>query len=320
MKRALAIVCMLAAPAIAEPDKRASDPEKHPVSGVVEHARVELVPPGRPFKQLVVENPLGDVRIEGYDGRGLMIETQKHAPDADTLDRLRVSLIPNPDGTVRIATTADGSPEMQRVARSQVRIDLIIHAPRDMRVEAMVSAGKLAVVNMDAGGELDTSSGTIDVRNVSGGVLTHSVSGATSLAQVFGSVDAQTMSSNVDLDTISGDRLVASATKGRIAGRRVRSRDIELTTTDGKIMLEAEAALSGHLVVSSLYGDVEVKLHRHGAVIVRARGSRVDLGTQTPAPTNGWVQDTFGQVDGRMRPALVELRSRWGAVQLTVVQ
>lgn len=307
MKRALAILCVIAAPALAEPEKR----------GVIEHARVELVPPGQPFKQLVIDNPLGDVRVEGYDGHALMIETTKHAPDDDTLERLRVSLVPNPDGTVRIATTADSGHEIRPVSRTQVRIDLIIRAPRDMRVEAAVSTGKLQVVNMDAGGELDTSSGAIDVRNVSGEVLTHSVSGATSLAQVFGSVDAQTVSSNVDLDTISGDRLVASANKGRIAGRRVRSRDIELTTTDGKIMLEAEAALRGHLVVSTLRGDLEIKLRRHGAVTVRAHGTKIDLGATTTAQADGWVQGTFGQGD---YPALVELRSRWGSVQLTVFQ
>ena len=320
MKRLLALpialLAALSATAVAQPEH--ATPERGaPSRGVIEHSRVELAPAGQAFKQLVVDNPLGDVRIEGYDGHGLMIETHKHAPDDDTLERLRVTLVSNPDGTVRIATSADGGPELRKIARSQVQIDLVIHAPRNVRFEAMVSAGKLGVVNMDAGGELDTSSGPIDVVNVQGELLTHSISGATSLAQVFGSVDAQTISSNVDLDSITGDRLVASATKGRIAGRRVLSRDVELTTTDGKIMLETEASLRGHLVVSSLRGDIEIKLRRHGAVRVRARGAKVDLGTPIAAQSDGWVQDTFGQGD---HPALVELRSRWGSVRLTVVE
>ena len=320
MKRLLALpialLAALSATAVAQPEH--GTPERGaPSRGVIEHSRVELAPAGQAFKQLVVDNPLGDVRIEGYDGHGLMIETHKHAPDDDTLERLRVTLVSNPDGTVRIATSADGGPELRKIARSQVQIDLVIHAPRNVRFEAMVSAGKLGVVNMDAGGELDTSSGPIDVVNVQGELLTHSISGATSLAQVFGSVDAQTISSNVDLDSITGDRLVASATKGRIAGRRVLSRDVELTTTDGKIMLETEASLRGHLVVSSLRGDIEIKLRRHGAVRVRARGAKVDLGTPIAAQSDGWVQDTFGQGD---HPALVELRSRWGSVRLTVVE
>jgi DUF4097 and DUF4098 domain-containing protein YvlB len=146
-----------------------------------------------------------------------------------------VSLVPNPDGTVRITTTADG---------------------------AAVSSGKLDVVDMDAGGELDTASGPISVKNVAGELSTSSVTGKTSLVQVFGSVDAQTIASDVSLDTVGGERLIASANRGSIAGRRVRARTVELTTTNGRIDLEGEAALRGRIAVSSLGGDVDVRL-RH---------------------------------------------------------
>src|SRR6185295_494026 len=108
------------------------------------------------------------------------------------------------------------------------------------------------------------------------------------LAQVFGSVDAQTLSSDVDLDTIGGERLIASVHRGKIDGRRVRARDVELTTTDGRIMLEAEAALRGHLVVSSFRGDVDVQLRRHGTVVVRAHGTKVDLGAMARPLLGGW--------------------------------
>lgn len=302
------VVCLLCAPALAEP-----------TTGSSEHARLELAPAGHAFKALQIENPLGDIKVEGYDGNAIMIETVKHAPDDEALERLRVSLVPNPDGTVRITTTADKPPEARPVARSAVRIDLVIRAPRNAHVDATVAAGKLEVVNMDGGGELDSASGPLSVKNVQGELYTHTVSGATTLAQVFGSVDAATISADMDLDTIAGEKLIASANKGRIAGRRVRAREVELTTTEGRIMLEAEAALHGRLVVSSLRGDVEVHLHRHGPLVLRARGTKVDLGQQQtvhPQP-NGWSETTIGQGD---QPALVELRSTYGMVQFTVVE
>jgi hypothetical protein len=295
------VACALVAPAAAEPGSVAKD------GGVIEHSRVDVAPAGHAFTHISIDNPLGDVRVEGYDGTAIRIETRKHAPDEDTLDRLRVSLVPNPDGTVRITTTADASRELPPVASSAVRIDLIVRAPRDARVEAAVAAGRLEVEAMDAGGELDAASGPISVKNVSGELWTHSVSGATSLAQVFGSIDAATVSADVDLDTIGGDKLVASANHGRIAGRRVRSRDVELTTTDGNIVLEAEATLHGRISVASLRGDVDVRLHRHGAVVVRARGTKVDLlGAVARDTPDGWKQATLGVGDN---PALVELRS-----------
>jgi len=301
--RSLALVCALAAPAVAQP--------------VVEHSKVDVAPAGHAFKQLSIDNPLGDVRIEGYDGTAIRIESFKHAPDEETLDRLRVSLVPNPDGTVRITTAADRSPEARPVQRGAVRIDLIVHAPREARIDAAASAGKLEVVNMDAGGELDTASGAISVDNVHGELWTHSVSGATTLSTVFGSVDASTVTADVKLDGIDGEKLIASAHRGTINGRRVRAREIELTTTEGLIQLEAEAALHGHLVVASRHGDVDVKLHHHGGggILVRARGTRVDLGSPGQMQPDGWVQKSFGKCDA---PALVLLRTELGNVQLTV--
>ncbi len=289
-------------------------------TGVNERSRLEVAPSGHAFTHLVVDNPLGNVTVEGYDGTSIHIETHKHAPDEDTLDRLRVSLVPGADGTVRITSTADGGREVKPVARGAVRVDMLIRAPRDAHVEAAASAGKLDIANLDAGGDLDTASGPISVCNVAGEVFTHSVTGSTRLQQVFGSVDAQAISADVDLDTINGDRLIATVDRGSIAGRRVRSRDIQLTTTDGRIQLEAEIALHGQLVAASLGGDVDVHVHRHGALVVRARGGKIDLGSAgVPAAlADGWRQIAFGSVDAST--AMVELRSQHGNVQFVILE
>jgi DUF4097 and DUF4098 domain-containing protein YvlB len=246
-----------------------------------------------------------------------MIETHKHAPDDEALDRLRVSLVPDPDGTVRITTAADPSPEGRARARSAVAVDIIIRAPRDARIDASVGSGKLEVVDMDGGGELDSASGAISVRNISGDLYTHSLSGRMSLTQVFGPLDAATVSSDLELDTIGGQKLVASANQGKIAGRRVRARDVELTTTNGNISLEGESVLHGHIIVSSLRGDVDVKLRRHGGLVVRAYATKIDLGMSPQMQPNGWSQVAFGQAQD---PAIVELRSIHGTVRFAIVQ
>lgn len=288
-------------------------------TGASESSGLDLSPSGHPFTHLVVDNPLGNVTVEGYDGTAIHIETRKHAPDDDTLERLRVSLIPSADGTVRITSTADGGREVRPVARGAVRVDLFIRAPRNAHVEAAASAGKLDIANLDAGGDLDTASGPISVCNVSGEVFTHSLTGATRLQQVFGSVDAQAVQADVDLDTITGERLVATVDRGSIAGRRVRSRTVQLTTTDGRIRLEAEVALHGRVSAASLGGDVEVRLHRHGGVIVRAQGAKVDFGALgVPVVlADGWRQIALGAADAA---AMVELRSQHGNVQFVIVE
>lgn len=313
--RALVLVAALGGVAFADTAKQADAPAAKKAD-VIEKSRVEVQPAGVPFKQLAIENPLGDIRVEGHDGTSILIETHKRAPDEESLDRLRVSLVPNTDGTVRIATTADKGLDGHTVGKNAVAIDLVIRAPRNARVDAVVGTGKLDVLNMDGGGELESASGQITVRNVQGELYTHSVSGRLSLTQVFGSLDASTVSSDLDLDSIQGQKLIASANQGKIAGRRVRAREVELTTTHGSIAFEGEASLRGRIVVSSLHGDVDVKIRRAGALLVRARGTKVDLGAQAQTQ-NGWAQVAFGQ---QQDPAIVELVSQHGIVRFAIVQ
>jgi hypothetical protein len=128
------------------------------------------------------------------------------------------------------------------------------------------------------------------------------------------------VSSDLDIDSVQGDKLVASANQGKIAGRRVRARDIEMTTTRGNIFLEAEASLRGRVFVSSLHGDVDVKLRRVGAVLVRSRGTKIDWGAlakNAQSLQTGWAQVALGQGQD---PAIVELRSHHGTVRFTFVQ
>lgn len=312
MRSVLLALCALTGLAVADP--------KPAVNG----GTVEVAPAGHAITHVAIDNPLGDVHIIGYAGKTLKIEPHKQAPDDEAMDRLRVSLVANPDGSVRISTTVDGDRESRPLSRSNVRIDLIIHAPHDATFDASVSAGKLVVEHMDSGGELDTTSGPISVYNVAGKLLTHSLSGVTELKTVFGSVDVQSVGADVDLDTINGERVVASAGKGKISVRKVHARDVELTTTDGRIVLEAEAALRGRLVVSSLRGDIDVRLRRkgavNGAVNVRARGNHVEFGSLPVTHVDGWTTAALGHVDAHEVAASIELRSRYANVQFSIIE
>jgi DUF4097 and DUF4098 domain-containing protein YvlB len=148
------------------------------------------------------------------------------------------------------------------------------------------------------------------------------VSGPTSIVQAFGSVDTQTLSSDLDLDTIAGDRLIASASHGKIAGRRVRSRDVQLTTNDGKIVFEAEAQLHSRIQVASIKGDIEIRMHRGKTpLLVRGFGTKVNLaGMQTTTKPDGWVESRVGQSLNNATATLVEMRSRLGLVQFSIIE
>jgi len=138
VSRALIAILALTAPAAAQAPRGGAQPPPHAppaapdhgaAPGASERARLSIDPAGHAFTRLSIENPLGDVKVEGYDGTAIQIETHKQAPDEDTLDRLHISLVPNPDGTVAIKTTADGGKEFRPVSRGAVRIDLVIRVP-----------------------------------------------------------------------------------------------------------------------------------------------------------------------------------------------
>jgi len=318
--RAALVATVLAAAGSARADAPVSLPD-----GVFERAQVDVGPSRKAIATVTVDNPLGDVRVEGHDGKNVQILAIKRAPDDDTLDRLRVSLVPDPDGAVRIVTAVDGGREAKPVPRSAVRIDLVIRAPRDAKVDARVRGGKLELVNMDAGGELDAGDGPIAVENVSGAVFARSLAGPQHFKTVFGTIDALAITADLDLDTVRGDALVASVHAGHIEGRRVSSKKVELRTTRGDITLDATPVAGGEMVIASLRGDVSVTLHGGIPVRVRASGARVTLppGGSSIAATAARPSEIdyggVGAADG-VAPTELELRSRFGAVRFAVVK
>ena len=289
---------------------RADEPRRFPLE---QHSTLEVAPSKRSIPAVVVDNPLGDVRIEGHDGPGLVIITTKRGPDDETLARLRVSLVPDPDGTVRLSTAVQaGAP----IPKGTVRIDLVIRAPRDARIDGRVGNGTLQLANMDAGGELDVARGRIEVKNVAGPVIAHTVDAPLSMSEVFGAIDAQVLTGDVRFDTVRGDRLTASVHRGRIDGRRVRSRDVELTTTSGDVAFEGEAPLGAMIRIASLSGSIDVRLRASAGLVVRARGRAVDLERGIKGD-DGVYTARFGRGN---KPAKVELRTRLGSLKFAFIE
>jgi hypothetical protein len=312
----LAIVLALAGTAAAQPAAPSGEPGTGP-EPVRERSTLEVAPPDKkPVKGIIVENALGDVLIEGHDGPGIVIVTNKVGPDEDTIERLRVSLIPDLDGTYRIVTRLDGLDGGAPVPTTAIRIDLIVRAPHAAHVDGRVDDGLLALHNMDAGAELDVASGRIEVKNVSGPVRASTVAAPMSLSEVFGIVDAQALAGDVSLDTVRGDRLSASAHRGKIDGRRVRSRQVELVTTYGDVALEGEAPLGAAIMIASVRGAIDVRMRGLGGLAVRARGRNVDLG-RGGRSADGTYRAQFGRGD---RLGQVELRTRYGDIRFAYIE
>lgn len=293
---------------------------------VYEKDVVDLRPDGQDITLVDVDNRLGSVRVEGYDGKSITISAVKRAADAETLERLKVTLIPNPAGPVQISTSLAVGKEARPVPSGSVGIDLVIRAPRAARVEARVWNDRLEVVGMENGAELATNDGDIAVKSVSGTVVTHSSAGAQSIVDVFGAVDAQALAGDVNLASVRGQRLDASAHDGRIESQRIRVHEVTIRTTTGDIRFHGFALAGGRYRISSYRGNVEVAFGHAAPLTVWARSKtgQVTLpdGAETRTPASGVTVADLPGVEGEKTagPALVEIRSRVGNIQFAVLQ
>jgi hypothetical protein len=321
--RALAgalVVTFAAAPAVAQVRPGADDDGE-----VVERAELTVGPSRRPISAVVIDNALGDVRVEGHDSDQVTIVSVKHAPDVDTLERLRVTLVPDPDGTVRLTTALGDGRERPPVALGMLRIDLVIRVPRSARVDGRVGSGRLEVKNLDGGADLDAGAGKINVENVAGRVQSRSVDGDQPFATVFGDLDAHAVDADLELDTIRGRYLTAQIHSGSISARRVASRDVRLLAIDGDIHVDADTVdwrrQRGSIVVSSLRGDIDVSVRATVRLDVRARagGEVVLAGAVTRGGSQRWVEGQFGQAGRPSQLGTVKLESRYGDVAFSVV-
>ncbi|MBE7454076.1 MAG: hypothetical protein HS111_36090 [Kofleriaceae bacterium] len=176
---------------------------------MIERAELTVGPSQKPIRAVAIDNLLGDVHVEGHDGDSVTIVAVKQAPDVDALERLRVTLVPDPDGTVRLTTALGDGRERPRTALGSLRLDLTVRVPRAARAAGRVGSGRLVVKHVDGGAELDAGAGTIVVQNVAGRVLARSVDGDQSFTTVFGDLDVHAVDADLALDTIRGRMLRA---------------------------------------------------------------------------------------------------------------
>ena len=287
--------------------------------GVFERDTVDMAPAnGVAIDDISIENRFGDVRIEGHDGATVMILAYKRAPDDETLNRVKVALVPDPSGPIRIVTTIASGTELRPIPSGTVRVDLVVRAPRNAHVNARVWNGGLALVGVDAGGELDANEGKITVSNVSGPVSARNTVGDQVFTSLFGVLEAEGMDGNIALDTVRGTRLDAAVQHGSIVATRIRAKHLALRTTHGDITLRGEVVPDGSYRVSSADGDIEVAFAVKGSLTVWARAR---AGTVT-VPVAMKRRDRDGSVAaswGRSkRGAAIELRSRHGNIRFAL--
>jgi len=300
-------------------------------TAVAERSVVEVAPAKKlKIRSVNIDNRLGSVRIVGHTGRKVIIEAVKSARDRRTLERLKVSLVSDPNGRVRIGTSIATGRDMRPIPGGSVRVDLIVRAPNSAKAVGRVWNGKLAVIGMENGADLTANEGDIQVSNALGTIITKSAHGKQKFSYIVGSIDARGLIGDMDLARIRGSRLAARVHDGNIVGRKVHVRNLQLLTMKGNVELQANLILGGKYKISSFEGNIRVTFGNRVPMRIRARAPKgsVKLPPQLRAAKkshDGAVvvgyNDNYGNKGPRMRhmqnaraPAMLDLTANVGHI------
>jgi len=296
---------------------QAQSQSAEPAAGVFEKGVVEVEPSDIPFDMVNVDNRLGDVRIEGHDGDEIIIHTFKRGPDDAALDRLKVSLVPDPSGAIRIDTRLDTGEEARPLPAGSVRIDLVIRAPRTAAVKAEVWKGKLEVANMENGAELRANQGEVAVEHCSGRIAAQTARGKQIYREIVGDIDAQGIIGDMDLRVVRGQRLDAMVHEGSVIGRGIQSRQVSIGVMKGSVSFHGKVMLGGSYRLASYSGNVEVKILEGTPLSVRARAKKGTVvlpdALKPVSAKDGWVT---GQSRVGHSPAVMQLATNVGNIRV----
>jgi DUF4097 and DUF4098 domain-containing protein YvlB len=296
---------------------RAEEPEQLIDGVVIERDTVDIAPADSVKLQSIdIDNRLGDVKVIGHDGPGVTVSVVKRAPDAETLDRLKVNLTPDPKGRIEIKTALLFADEARPLANGTVWIEMTVEVPRSAAVSVKAWNGKLEVSDVEHGASVTGNDADITVTDVAGDVTTNNNIGKQQLSDVKGAVTAGGTSGEMSLEGVIGDSVAVRLHDGVIKAKRIRSKTVKITSTFGDITFQGEILAGGSYEFRSYKGNVTVltggasfKLNaysREGDV-----ESRVELAGEE-RPEAGRLVGTYGP--SRKKPALLKLHSTAGNV------
>jgi DUF4097 and DUF4098 domain-containing protein YvlB len=261
-----------------------------------------------------VDQPLGKLQLRGWDKKEVRIVATKRAPDAKTLDRLRVNVEMH-DGHIAIrAGVRVGNALRELPSGGRVGIDLTVDAPRHVQLTAKTWSGDLEAEGFRAGAQLSSTGGEVRASDIEGKVTSNSVKGKQHLSAIHGDVEADGVTGDLELDTVEGDNLDAKVVEGQITARQVRTQVVRLFSTQGGIVFVGSIRPGARYDLKTEDGDIRLELERVPfSVTARAPAGRVQSGF----PVRGQLLPNLMHGDFLGGGATLDLASFKGNVVIT---
>jgi hypothetical protein len=290
--------------------------------------------------ELLVTNLVGEVTVRGHDGSRIIVRVQPGGDDADAitfevkeggraefhsvfpLDRATEIHYPRRRGgssQFRLENWTDESSFLEDLyagisGRERIEIgddvgrgaleawaDLEVLVPRGVDTRVAIAVGEIKAMDVEAGLDLDTYSGSVTAENIGGDTRVDTGSGSVEVTGIrgdlwvdtgSGSVDAENIEGNdIRIDTGSGSVTVYSAAAASLevdtGSGSVRTRDIscdraKIDTGSGSVTLDLVRMGGGDYVVDTGSGSVTVNLPADASVHVIAETGSGGINLDVP--------------------------------------
>jgi len=215
--------------------------------------------------QLTLRNLVGEIVIEGHNGRGFEIEVSIQGQDADP-DLIEVELLEGRDATLNILFPLDESRSYvyPRIGRSTSKFSM----DRDGNagwMSKLFGGSKITVSGRGSGLEIWAD---VTVRVPAGGrlELQHGV-GKITAADVAGKLDLDSMSGSVTVSRLDGD-LDIDVGSGAVTVEHVQAEEVMIDTGSGSVDLTECQCTRVNIDTGSGHVDIQV-----------ARGEKLSVDT-----------------------------------------
>ncbi|WP_049922408.1 DUF4097 family beta strand repeat-containing protein [Halopiger djelfimassiliensis] len=203
--------------------------------------------------ELSVDNPDGSITVEGTDEDVVEAEITVHGPSNDDVESVSIAATES-DGELRLEPDTDGDVDFDRVT-----VGWTVTCPPDVAVARLeTGSGSIEVRDVSGDPTLDTESGSLTAQNVAGAVSLSTGDGSITARNVDEIERATTEDGSIEADVAAVDGTV------------------EISTEDGSIDAALAPTLDATVTATTEDGSVEVD------------------GLELPEPTDSSVSGTLG--------------------------
>jgi DUF4097 and DUF4098 domain-containing protein YvlB len=275
--------------------------------------------------RLVLEQPTGDVRVEGWDRPEIEVSITderelfeidesgsqvtvrgvppRPRPHEFNFERPDIDLSGFGDlgiGLERIAAKVERSVDksLRKVGRGLKGInfdfgrwsggrDYTIRVPHDCDVSLRTSTGDLEIHGVNGTHFIQSSSGDVNMHNIKGNVLTSSASGDINVHHIEGKLGIRTASGDINVDKGTLNDLSAHTASGDINLDLLSApdRDFEIKGISGDVDLTLPANSRLTIEVSTLSGDIDSRFQHEMERRGPGRGRSTTLRINGGGPT-----------------------------------